>query len=361
MSEDTQGQGYLSDGGLGDWSAAFGVLSDVRPVMTAARADGEPFALATLYATEGGAPHGLGAQMLLSPRFAAGFLSGGCIEGDVALHARAVLADGAPRRLVYGRGGPPDIKLLCGARIEVLVEAVPADDVALARLLELSETRRPALWLSDGRRRVCLAEGEAVAGVPAALRAARDRAVAEPGLSAAVGDAVFRRYDPAPQLVAAGADPTAFAAVTLAMQIGWAAILVRPKGPEGGPPIPGVRYLRGDVLKALTEARLDPWTAVAATSHEIEADNDVLVAALRSEAAYVGVLGSRKRIPDRIAGLKASGLGDDAIGRLKAPIGLDIRAQSPWEIAVSIIADITAELKARQAERRWPAPAMTPA
>jgi xanthine dehydrogenase accessory factor len=361
MSIDTQDQGYLSDGGLGDWSASFGVLSDVRPVMKAARDVGEPFALATMYAAEGGAPHGLGAQMLLSPRFAAGFLSGGCIEGDVALHARAALAEGAPRRLVYGRGGPPDIKLLCGARIEILVEPVPAGEPAVDRLLALSDARRPALWLSDGRRRACLAEGESAAGLPPALRAAFERAVAGPGLSAAEGEGVFRRYDPAPRLVAAGADPTAFAAVTLAMQMGWTAILVRPKGPEGGPPIPGVRYLRGDVLRALTEARLDPWTAVAATSHDIEADNDVLVAALRSEAAYVGVLGSRKRIPDRLAGLKAAGLADDDVARLKAPIGLDIRAQSPWEIAVSIVAEVTSELKARQAERSWPVPAVQPA
>lgn len=352
MISDIQEPGYLSNG-LGDWSAGFGAISDVRPVMAEALAAGEAFALVTLCAAEGGAPHGLGAQMLLSERFAAGFLSGGCIEGDVALHAAAALADGRPRRLVYGQGGPPDIKLLCGARIELLVEPTPADDPAARRLIALWRERRPALWLTDGRRRACLAEGEA-AELPPPLSEALGRATAAPGLSAQAGGALFRRYDPQPQLVAAGADPTAFAAATLALHMGWDAILVRPKGPEAPPPLPGVRYLRGDVLRALEAVGLDAWTAVAATSHDIELDNDVLAAALRSPAAYVGVLGSRKRIPDRVAGLRASGLSEEAIARLKAPIGLDIKAQSPWEIAVSIVAEITAEFKARQAARVWP-------
>ncbi|MEI9891397.1 MAG: hypothetical protein WDN45_13455 [Caulobacteraceae bacterium] len=82
------------------------------------------------------------------------------MEGDVALHARSVLAEKTPRRLVYGRGGPPDIQLLCGSRIEVLLERIEPDDAALARLLQLEAARRPALWLSDGEVRACLAEDE---------------------------------------------------------------------------------------------------------------------------------------------------------------------------------------------------------
>jgi xanthine dehydrogenase accessory factor len=358
MSDDAHDHGFLSDEGLGDWPG-FGLQSDVRPVMARALADADPFALVTLHAAEGPAPHGMGAQMLIGADHAAGFLSGGCIEGDVALHARAALQDGEPRRLIYGRGGPPDIRLLCGSRIELLVEPVEPDDPAAHRLVELTSSRQPGLWLSDGVRRTCLAEGEDPTGLPTALRAAFEAAVATPAVSGGAGGAVFRRHDPVPLVVAVGADPTALALVSLARQMGWDAAIVRPKGPPTPPPIAGVTYLRGDPAVALHTLKVDAWTAIAATSHDIESDGTALAAALPSPAAYVGVLGSRKRIPERLEGLRAAGVPEVAIARLKAPIGLPIKAQTPWEIAVSILAEVVADLKARQAERTWPAPQLT--
>ncbi len=340
---------------MADWPA-FGLQSDVRPAWRAASAGDEAVALVTLFAAEGPAPHGVGAQMLLGAGRAAGFLSGGCVEADVATHAAAVLAEGAPRRLVYGRGGPPDIQLLCGSRIEALVERVEAASPAGRRLLDLSAARRPALWMTDGRTQACLAEGEAPTSQPPALRFAFDRAVAEPGLSAAVGGAVFRRYDPAPRVVVAGGDPTALAIAALALQMGWEAVLIRAKGPSAPPPVAGLRYLRGDPALALADLGLDPWTVVAATSHDVETDTRALAPALRSQAAYVGALGSRRRVPERVAALRAVGVAEADIARLKAPIGLPIRAQSAWEIAVSVLAEAIAALKDDQARRRWPAP-----
>lgn len=343
---------------LGDWPA-FGLRSDVRPAIAQAVQAGEAAALVTLYAAEGPAPHGLGAQMLFSPAGAAGFLSGGCIEGDVAIHAAEVLRSGDPQRLVYGRGGPPDIRLLCGARIELLVERIGADDPAVLRLLELTVARTPALWLSDGTDRACLGEGEGPSALPPALRLAYEQAVARHEVSAPAfeSDAVFRRYDPQNRVVVVGSDPTALAIATLAAQMGWATAIVRPKGPEAAPPVMGARYLRAEPAEAFAQLALDPWTAVAATSHDLDADSAVLTAALPSRAGYVGVLGSRRRIPERIEKLKAAGLTEEAMGRLKAPIGLPIRAQTPWEIAASVLAEMVAVFKAAQAGRTWPAAA----
>ena len=197
----------MTDGALADWPV-FGLCSDVRPAIAAAAAAGQTAALVTLYAAEGPAPHGIGAQMLIGADRATGFLSGGCIEGDVAIHARAVLGDGAPRRLVYGRGGPPDIRLLCGARIEALVEAIPPDDPAARRLLALGRERTPALWLTDGALRACHAAGESPADLPPALRLAYERALTDPNPSAPAfeGEALYRRYDPRLRVVAVGAD-----------------------------------------------------------------------------------------------------------------------------------------------------------
>src|SRR3954467_11890746 len=139
----------------------FGVAEDVRPAMRRARDDGQDFVLATLVSVEGGGPRPEGAQMVFAPGVLAGYFSGGCVEGDVAGHAWQSLADGAPRTLVYGEGSPwPDIRLLCGARIEIFIERVAPDDTALDALLAADRWRRPGGWPSDGRRRVCAADAE---------------------------------------------------------------------------------------------------------------------------------------------------------------------------------------------------------
>jgi xanthine dehydrogenase accessory factor len=322
-------------------------------------AAGRPSVLGTLYAHEGAAPLGEGAQILFDPQgveggAAAGFLSGGCVEGDVAVHARAVMADGAPRSLIYGRGGPPDIRLLCGSRIEVLLERIPAADPALARLLSLEAARRPALWLSDGAERVCLGEGE-VAKLSSALTDALLLACERPAVSGAAGPAIFRRHAPRFRLVVVGGDPSTLAIARLAATAGFETALIRPKGPAAPPPIEGVRYFRGEPAAAFASLGLDPWTAVAIATHDIDIDHAALRLALPSPAAYVGALGSRRRIPERIARLTAESVPESAIARLKAPIGLDIGARAPWEIAVSVIAEAIQALKAADADRAWPA------
>jgi xanthine dehydrogenase accessory factor len=338
-----------------DWPA-YGLTSDVRPALAQALRANAACVLVTLHAAEGATPLGLGAQMLFAGAARAGFLSGGCVEGDVALQAQAVLEDGEPRRLVYGQGGPPDIRLLCGSRIELLMERIDPDSPAARRLSALSAARRPALWLSDGRSQACLAEGESPAALPRSLRAAFGEALNHPALSGAAGEGVFRRFDPAPRLVVVGADPIALAIAGLAVQSGTETFLVRPKGPETPPPVAVAGYLRTPPAQALAAVGVDPWTAVAVATHELETDHAALLAALPSDAAYVGVLGSRKRIPERLGRLHAEGLSDAELLRLKAPMGLAIGARAPWEIGLSVLAEVTAAFKAREARRTWPEP-----
>jgi xanthine dehydrogenase accessory factor len=306
---------------LPEWPL-FGFADDARPALRRASEGGEPLALATIVALDGGGPRPEGTQMTISRRAVSGFLSGGCLEGDVAAHAVSVLEDGSPRRLVYGAGSPwPDIRLLCGARIEVQLERVPPDDDATAALLRLTLARIPALWLSDGLRRAC-----APATTP-------------PG---SWQGAFGKRYDPVPRLVVLGSDPTALAIAALGAQAGCETTLVRPKGPPEPPPLVAVAYRREEPAEALAAIGLDPWTAVAVATHDAELDHDALMAALPSDAFYVGALGARRRLPDRRAWLQQAGLDDDAISRLRAPIGLDIGGKAPWEVAVAVLAEIIA-------------------
>src|ERR1700749_473172 len=123
------------------------MTDDVRPALRQARDAGSPCVLATLISVEGGGPRPEGTQMVFAPGVTAGYFSGGCVESDVADHAFACLDDGGPRTLIYGEGSPwPDIRLLCGARIEIFLERIGADDPALDELLAAYDERRPVGW-----------------------------------------------------------------------------------------------------------------------------------------------------------------------------------------------------------------------
>lgn len=308
---------------LPEWPM-FGLDEDVRPALRRARETAEALVLATLVRVDGGGPRPEGTQMVFAPGLVAGYFSGGCVEGDVAGHAQACLADGEPRTLVYGEGSPwPDIRLLCGARIEIVLERLGADDPALAEILAAEADRRPTAYASDGRRRLC--------GPNAALD----------------GATVVRRYDPVPRLVVVGGDPTALAISELGVKSGFETTLVRPKGPEAPPPIAGVNYRRETPAAAFAAIGLDAWTSVAVATHDLETDREALMAVLPSEAAYVGLLGARRRLMGRLDELRAAGLGERDIARLHAPIGLDIGGKAPFEVAISVVGEMVALRYAR--------------
>ncbi len=98
---------------------------------------------------------------------------------------------------------------------------------------------------------------------------------------------------------------------------------------------------------ALPKLGLDAFTAVAALTHDPKIDDSALAAALRAECFYVGALGSRKTQGKRIDRLRVLGLDERQVARIRGPIGLAIGAQSPAEIAVSILAEIIATLRSR--------------
>ena len=335
-----------------DWPE-FGLEDDVRPALRSQLESRRPSVLATLFAAEGGSPRGIGAQMLFGETVVTGYLSGGCVESDVAIHADQVLADGHPQRLVYGLGGPADVRLPCGGRIETLLEHIGPEDEAALHLIQLQEARIPALWLTDGRTRACLAPGDRPTALPDRLAGAW-RAARSGGPCGVADGAVFRRFDPAQRLIVVGSDPPALAMASMGAQVGFETTLARPKGPVRPPPVPGVAYLRGAPAQALAEAGLDPWTAVAVATHDPELDDPALAAALQSEAGYVGVLGSRRRLPERLDRLRALGVGETALARLRAPIGLPLAGKSPWEIAVSVIGEIIQHARTREETEPWP-------
>lgn len=305
-----------------DWYLC-GLEDDLRSRMFACASSDTPFALATITASRGG-PRPVGAQLLITQTEMFGYLSGGCIEADVALHGRAALADGKPLALVYGDGSPfIDMRLPCGGRLDVFVEPVRPGDVALSQLAAHAAARTSAIWCSNGVERVCVAA--------AAVRA----------------DAwwVARRFDPPQRLTVIGFDAYALAIAMAGQQLDWDVTLAAPMGPERAPPI-GVRYRRA-AIKTLFESSVpDKQTAITITTHDDNLDHEALSAALRSDAGYIGILGAKRRLPDRLARLEAEGFDASALARLHAPIGLDLNARSPREVAVAVIAEIIRDANA---------------
>lgn len=307
-------------------------IDDIRIPLGAVRQAGEAFAIATLVVVEGSAPRECGAQMLVTQGDYWGFLSGGCIEADVARHGREALAEGRTRFLRYGEGSPwIDIRLACGSAIGVLVEPVAAEDPAVAALMAGYAARQPVGWSSDGTLR------RAAAG--SAPRFAWD------------GTRYAKAFLPAPRLVLIGEDAAALAAATLARAAGMAVVLIAPGGPEAAP-FDGIAYHRGAPAEALAALGIDPWTAIAVLSHDHEDDERALAAALTSEACYVGAIGARARLDARIAKLRGHGVSEAALARLHAPIGLQGFGKAPREIALSLVAEVAQAFHAATAAAR---------
>ncbi len=316
------------DPSLPDWPD-YGLLEDMRGPLIAALSKGQAVVLATLFRVEGGGPRPEGTQMVFTlpsdgPLEVHGFMSGGCVEADVARHAMAVMVSGAPMRLVYGPSSPwPDIRLLCGAEIEILLERIEPDDEACRALKQAYDGRQPGVWVSNGKARRFDLE-------PASCDC----------LWTSEPFSMSRAFDPVPRLIIVGSDPTALAIASLGVTAGFQTWLNRPKGPASAPPVLGLGYLRQDPEAALTEVGLDPWTYVAVASHDADTDHPALVAALTSSATYVGLLGARRRLPERLAALKAAGVSDEAIAQLHAPIGMDLGGKAPWEVAISVLGEM---------------------
>lgn len=309
-----------------DWPV-YGLVDDVRAQLAALREAQRACALVTLVDVDGPSPRRIGAQMVIAGEQAvAGYVSGGCVEGSLVLLGLDVIATGKPRLVVFGEGSPfMDVKLVCGARIEVLIERVDPGETAMGAVLEAWRAREPIARQTD------LETGEASI-VP-------DTDDVGEAVLSACGTRAVRRYLPQTRLTIIGWDPVALALERLAALAGIETWIIRPHGPPAESA--GILRYRTDApAQALHALGLDHWTAVAATTHDLELDHAALLAALPSPAFYVGALGSRRRLADRIGALERAGLSWDAVKRLRSPIGLDIGAATPFEIAASILADV---------------------
>jgi len=303
---------------------------------------GKRAALATVIETWGSAPRRVGAQMVISDTAEMeGSVSGGCVEGAVVVEALEALEEGAPKLLDYGvsDGDAFAVGLACGGTIRVLVEPVGEGGLPQQMLEELVAARAARIPVAyqvalNGTQRALLTSGHGP-------RFRTDRSGIEED-----GATFVAIHNPPLRLVVVGAVHIAQALVPMAQIAGFDTVVVDPREAFGTQArFPGAEVLNVWPDAALDEIGVDSRTALVLLTHDPKLDDPALHAGLASRAFYIGALGSRKTHAARLERLGAAGLTPQALARINGPVGLDIGAAGPAEIAVSVLAQMIAALR----------------
>ena len=160
------------------------------------------------------------------------------------------------------------------------------------------------------------------------------------------GSVFVQVFNPPLRLVVVGAVHIAQALVPMAEMVGYEVVVVDPRRSfASGDRFPGIALVDDWPDDALSALAPDSRTALVTLTHDPKLDDPALIAGLRTPAFYIGSLGSRRTHAARLERLREAGCGEHALARIHAPIGLDIGAQSPAEIATAIMAEITAVLR----------------
>ena len=343
-------------------------MRDVLDRLTRWWADGHRVAVGTVVRTWSSAPRAPGAAMLVGPDGeAVGSVSGGCVEGAVYAAAERVLAGEQPTLEHYGVSDDEAfaVGLTCGGTIEVFVERVDRDTFpALRSVADDIDARRPIALAT-------VVDGPGPLGAHLVIRpAGRDGSLGSERLDDAVADDArgmldqgmtgLRRYGPhgerrgdelgifvqsfapPPRMLVFGAIDFAAAVARVGAFLGYHVTVcdarpvfaTRARFPEADEVV--VRWPH----EYLAETTVDERTVICVLTHDPKFDVPLLEVALRTPAAYIGAMGSRRTHDDRVKRLRERGVTEAELARLSAPIGLDIGARTPEETAVSVAAEI---------------------
>lgn len=305
--------------------------------------DGKGAALATVVETWGSAPRRVGAQLVIgADGRIEGSVSGGCVEGAVIVEALEAIDEGDARLLEFGVSDEDAfaVGLACGGTIRVLVEPVGAvlPEAMLAELVAARARREPLAYevnIETGHRELRRN------AYPERLR--MDRSGFEGD-----GQTFVAVHNPPLRLIVVGAVHIAQALVPMARIAGYDPVIIDPREAFASDArFPGETILTDWPDEAVAKLGLDARTAVVLLTHDPKLDDPALEAALRADAFYIGALGSTRTHAKRVDRMQQSGFTPDEIARIHGPIGLDIGAAGPSEIAVAILAQMTAVLRGK--------------
>jgi xanthine dehydrogenase accessory factor len=322
----------------------------------------EDVAVAIVIQTWGSSPRGVGSRMAVSSEGQiSGSVSGGCVEGAVAETASEVLKTRRGKLLHFGVADETawEVGLACGGSIDVFVAPVDVSLYQQIRALVLEGQAASIVTVVGGpetligQEVIVRQDGTTIGALdsaiePAALSAARSALMSGRSSRMMLDGEVEVYIDvhlPPPLLIAVGGAHVSIALVTFARTLGYRTVVVDPRrafaNEERFPHADEVIRIWPD--KALKQIGITRSTAVAVLTHDPKIDDPALMVALQSPAFYVGALGSRTTQAQRRQRLISNGLPESTLDRLHGPIGLDIGARTPEEIALAVMSEIIAE------------------
>ncbi len=302
--------------------------------------EGRGVALAVVTETWGSAPRPVGSLLAIAGDGAmAGSVSGGCVEGAVVAEALEAVGDGESRSLEFGVSDDDAfaVGLACGGRIAVRIDPVGGTlaQAVLADLVSGRASRRPVAHVID----IASGTHRTAPGSEFPDRFRSDRSGFEEDGATFVGV-----HNPPLRLAVVGAVHIAQPLLAMARLAGYDATLIDPR-----PAFAAVERFPGEAIsddwpdEALAALAPDARTAVVTLTHDPKLDDPAIRVALWSEAFYVGCLGSMRTHAKRLERLRDL----PGLERIHGPVGLDIGARTPAEIAISVMAELTRALRQR--------------
>jgi len=350
-----------------------GVVSATQDTAVAWLAENRRVVQALLVEVEGSAPLPVGAMMVVDDQGnIEGSITGGCVEGAVVTEAEALLADGSPAPAKLLRYGISDelagtVGLMCGGIVHIFVHELAGEAAEVERaVLESHADGRPAAvaTLIDGPSagaRLAVIGNELLGSLGDTDLLDRNVAREAQGLleegkttlrrfgadGATLGDDLrvhIRAYAPPPQMVIIGAIDFSAALAPFASQIGYQVTIcdARDRFARSSRFSSVATVKIGWPQDVMNDMELGPRDAVLVFTHDSKFDEPALVSALKTNAGYIGALGSRQTTADRERRLRQAGVSGADLARLHAPCGLDIGSRTAEETAVSVLAEIIA-------------------
>lgn len=321
--------------------------------------EGESIALATVVQTWGSSPRKAGSRMAITTSGKiVGSVSGGCVENAVVEAGYESLKTNRPQLLHFGVADETawEVGLACGGSIDIFIQPLQLEFFQILRSALIDET--PVVHITVIRsaddligRELLVSENGLIAG---SLGNEWNDAVLKVGIQA-LSQGISQRAQlneatevfldvllPSPTIVVVGGVHIAVALVSLAKTLGYRTILIDPRKAWGN----AERFPNVDVLlqswidDAFRQINITRSTAIASLTHDPKLDDPALKIALNSSAFYVGALGSKTTNAKRRERLLNDGVTESQLARLHTPIGLDIGASTPEEIALAILSEV---------------------
>ena len=285
--------------------------------------------LGSVVRTWGSAPRPVGALVVIrDDGLVAGSVSGGCIEDDLVERVRAQATTTArPERVKYGVTAEEAFRfgLPCGGTIELVLEPLTAASQIDTLLQRVVDGRHTVRTLDMATGAVTLVDGDGTEVLDA-------------------GDTrLVSAFGPRWRLLLIGAGQLTHYVAQMALALDYAVTICDPREEYADAwVVPGTQLVRTMPDDAVLEFKPDRHTAIVALTHDPKLDDLALIEALKSDAYYVGAIGSHRNQAKRKERLVEFGVSDVQLGRLHGPVGLKNGARTPPEIAVSILAEMTA-------------------